>query len=95
MQVPDDWEPDPPVVRASHGAPKSDDQPWWRLQPGERDADGHFVRPSVIHGGTCIDWPAGRHPRGWTHHTRSEIRRLLSRPDEVQPCPRCRPWITL
>jgi hypothetical protein len=89
------WEPDPPTVRAGHGPPRLDDLPWWRLQPGERGEDGTMTRRSVIHGGTCIDWPAGRHPAGWSFHPRPEVRRLLSRPDEVTPCPKCRPWIGL
>jgi hypothetical protein len=89
------WEPDPPTARPTHGAPALDIVPWWRLEPSVRGEDGTMVRRSVIHGGTCIDWPAGRHPRGWTFHTRPEVRRLLSRPDEVIPCPKCRPWIGL
>lgn len=90
-----DWLPDPPGAMSTHGVPRIDTVPWWRLQPGERDQDGRMVRRSVVHGGTCIDWPAGRHPRGWSFHTRPEVRRLLARPDEVVPCPKCRPWIGL
>lgn len=89
------WLPDPPGAMSTHGVPRIDTVPWWRLQPGERDQDGRMARPSVIHGGTCVDWPVGRHPRGWSFHTRPEVRRLLARPDEVQACPKCRPWIGL
>lgn len=78
--------PDPPTARPTFGAPRDDTRPWWRLQPG---------RPATLHGGTCIDWPAGRHPEGWTFHTRPEVKRLLARPDEVIPCPKCRPWVSL
>ena len=87
-----DWVEDDPTARPSFGVPKSDTRPWWRLQPG-MVADGKFVRRSTIHGGTCRDWPAGRHPPNWMHLTRPEVRRLITRPDEVQYCPVCRPWI--
>lgn len=87
--------PDPPEVSATHGPPATDDRPWWRLQPGQRAEDGTMARKSVVHGGTCIDWPAGRHPEGWSFHSRAEAKRLLTRPDEVVACPNCMPWIRL
>jgi hypothetical protein len=90
-----DWPQDPPDVRSNHPAPRDDEGRWWRLQPGVRAEDGTMARKSVIHGATCIDWPPGRHPPGWTFHSRPEARRLLERPDEVIPCPQCRPWIGL
>jgi Family of unknown function (DUF6233) len=92
---PADWLPDPPTVSPTHGVPARDDQPWWRLQPGRRGQDGQMLQPSVVHGGTCADWPAGRHPPGWTFHTRAEVKRLLDRPDEVVPCEKCRPRVGL
>lgn len=89
------WPEDPPTAMPTHGVPRDDERPWWRLQPGERGEDGTMAQKSVIHGGTCIDWPPGRHPEGWLFVTRPEVKRLLTRPDEVVACPKCRPWIGL
>lgn len=89
------WVEDPPDVRSTHGPPRDDEGRWWRLQPGKRAEDGTMIRRSTVHGGTCVDWPPGRHPEGWIHLTRPEVRRLLERPDEVTPCPKCRPWTSL
>jgi hypothetical protein len=89
------WPEDPPDVLSTHGAPRSDEARWWRLQPGERAGDGTMVRLSVVHRATCVDWPPGRHAPGWSFHTRPEARRLLERDDEVIPCPKCRPRSSL
>jgi hypothetical protein len=94
--VPADWVPTPIGVRAaSMGPPHTEDGLWWRLQPGRRDGEGCMVRRSVVHGGSCIDWPPGRAPADWTYHSRAEVRRLLARPDEVVACPRCQPDLML
>jgi len=92
---PEDWVPDPVGANGSMGAPVGDERIWWRLQPGVRGADGTMERRSVMHGGTCADYSAGRHPEGWSFHTRPQVRTFLSRPDEVIPCPKCsRGWIS-
>lgn len=94
-QFPADWQPDPHDVSATHGVPADDFTRWWRLQPGKRGQDGRMSPRSVVHGGTCADWPAGRAPQGWVWLTRPEANRLLDRPDEVVPCEKCRPWVGL
>jgi hypothetical protein len=92
--VPADWVEDDPGVRSTFGPPASDTAPWWRLQPGVKDGD-RFVRPSTLHGATCRAWPPGRHPPDWIHVNRLQARTLLTRPDEVRPCPRCQPTLKL
>jgi hypothetical protein len=89
------WPEDTPDVRSTHGVPRDDEARWWRLEPGERAGDGTMVRRSVVHGATCVDWPPGRHPPGWQFLTRPEVLRLLERSDEVEACPKCRPWVGL
>lgn len=91
-----DWLPDPVAASPTRGVPwQGSIRPWWRLEPGERGDDGRMTRRSIIHGGTCARWRSGRHPPNWSFHPRDEVQRLLTRPDEVMPCPVCRPWIGL
>lgn len=84
--MPADWVPTPLHVRpASMAPPKDDDALWWRLQPGT---------PPIVHGGGCADWPPGRAPRGWTYHSRTQVRQLLADGTAVC-CPRCQPDLGL
>lgn len=80
--------PDPPTVNATFGAPRDDTRPWWRLQAGQPG------RLATLHGGTCVDWPPGRHPQGWRFLTRPQARAALDQGD-AEPCSKCRPWISL
>lgn len=85
-----DWLPDPITHHATAGPPRTDTGVWWRLWPGVKE-NGRFVRRSVLHGGTCRDWPPGRHPPGALFLNRVQAREALAHPDEVVECPLCRP----